>query len=363
MNSKSTNLSPLQIFTLCAASSSLGTLCLPPLFGITTDESWAAALIIAALFTSAAIALYLKISQNSGNSHRGILPKFILPSAFRRVFIFLAGLFFTANAAFIAYITADATEMYLLEETPNEVLLLALIATACIMFDAGRQYLARCCVILLLLTSVPLALFVLLSLFNIDFGELKALIHPDFTSIFRQLPAAFISCSGGAAVVILSNNPTNRRGIFSSIYGIAASASVSLLLLACSTGIFTTDGIGIFKYPYIEMARSVSIGTIALTERFDTILLAVMIIAVTMQLAVLCYCASLCFSYASGLHSHRCFSFLILPVVFAAAYYADTEAVFFLLAKIAVWGTLIILPAAVILPSALKIPEKRSENA
>lgn len=363
MNTTSQKLSPLQIFTLCAASSALGTLFFPSLLGINSDASWGVAIVIAALFTAFTASLYLNAMRKNAPNSCNFSSDSRLYCAFKRLILFAAGLFFIAEAALTAFITADATEMYLLEETPNEVLLLALLAAACIVFDAGRQYLARCCVILLLLTVIPLAILISLSLFNIDFGELNALIQPDAASVIHLLPSAILSCSGGAAVIIFANQTADRKDVSAANYGFAASAAVSLLLFASSTGIFTTDGIDVFKYPYVEMARSVSIGTISLTERFDTILLSVMIIAAIMQLAVFCYCASFCFSRAAGLRSHRCFSFLILPVVFSAAYYADIKFIFTLLFKISFWGILIILPAAAIFYLALSFGKRRVKNA
>ena len=274
------------------------------------------------------------------------------------------GILFIAEAALTAFVTADAVEMYLLEETPNEVVLLALLITACVVFDAGKQYLARCCVILLLISVIPLTILITLSLFNSDPGELSALLQPDAAAVIRQLPAAFLSCSGGGAFVIFASGVQDKKNLTSAVYGFIASAAASLLLFACSVGIFTADGAELFKFPYIEMARSVSVGTIALTERFDIILLSVMIIAVIMQLAVFAYCAAFCFGRSAGFRSHRCFTFLLIPVIFAAAYYSDNEALFNLLAQISFRGAaalmLGIVPFLLILPGLRK---RRATNA
>lgn len=362
-NNASSKLSPIQIFTLCAASSALGTLCFAPFLKTGIDVSWAVAIVIATAFAAVTAVIYTKALGSPKSRISDTLGKDCVSRFIFRLVLFALALLFIAESALTAYITTDATEMYLLEETPNEVLLLVLLATVCTVFDAGRQYLARCCVILLLLTAIPLIIFVALSLFNIDFGELTALTQPNAASVIRQLPAAVLSCSGGAAAVILISGAQSNKTASSAVLGFSASGIVSLLLLICSVGVFNAKGIGIFKYPYIEMARSVSIGTITLTERFDTILLCVMLIAVIMQLSVFCYCASFCLSRAFGLHSHRCWSYLILPIVFSAAYYADIEIFFGFLSQTAFYAATAITLAAPVVVFALNIGKRRSKNA
>jgi len=323
MTKDSASFSPFQIFTLCTVSSGLGTLCFAPFFSAGADAAWPCAVLITAIVSSAAVSIYMVCLKRSGcRSFDSALAYTLNPIA-SKIILFAFGLFFIAQSALAAYIIADATGMYLLEHTPRAVILLAVVITSCVVHSAGLKYTSRCCELLLMIIIIPLAVLLLLCLFNIDASEALVAVQPASSAVFRQLPAALLSCSGPAFIVFAAMQ--RHRCTAGAVSGYFCSAAVSIVLFICAAGIFTVNGTAVQNFPFIEMARSVSIGSISLTERFDTIFISVMFIAAIAQLSLLGSCSAHCLSNACGLRCQECFTWILFPVVFAAAYYAEYQ--------------------------------------
>ncbi len=341
--------SPFQIFSLCAVSTGIGTLCFAPFYYTDggADAAWPYAVLIAAALASLMTALYIHTSGNLGrDSFSEILSRLLTP-VFSRILLFAAGIFFAVQSAFTAFAAADAAGMYLLERTPRGIILLAVIFTACIVHDSGLKYTSRCCELLLMIVALPLAALLLLCLLNVDLSEAAVIFQPDISALIRMIPPAVISCSGASAVIFAAGHKS--AGSKSAALGFFCSAAISVILFICSAGIFTADGTAVQKFPFIEMARSVSIGAISLTERFDAIFISIMLIAAIAQLALLGGCASHCLSSVFSLNSQKCFTWLLLPVIFAIAYYAEYQAFRGLLCQIILRGTVVFL--IVIIPA------------
>ena len=343
MSNDRTGFSPFQIFTLCAVSSGLGTLCFAPFYrtGAGADAAWPYAVLFAAIFASVMTAVYMHSVRHLGaDSFEEMLNQCLHP-AVSRVLLFACGIFFAVQSALTAYLAADAVGMYLLESTPRGAILLAIIFTACTVHDSGLKYTSRCCELLLMITVIPLAVLLLLCLLNVDISEAAVIIQPDLSAVLSQLPAALLSCGGAAAVVFAAGHTAKGGGCAS--LGYACSAAVSVILFICAAGIFTSEGVAVQKFPFIEMARSVSIGSISLTERFDAVFICAMLLAAVSQMSLLGGCASHCLTSAVGLRSQKCFTWLLLPVIFAVAYYAEYRQFCHIITQIVLRGTVIIL--------------------
>ncbi len=364
MNNQSVGLSSFQIFVMCAVSSALGTLCLAPLLGSGADGSWIYAVLIASAFAAIIAGIYLRTMRRYSFGCFGDFLSCCLPRGISAVLLFLFGLFFLSQSALSAYFASESVRMYLLERTPSGVILLALLITSSIISDYGTRYLARCCELLILLLIIPLALLLILCISNVDFSEAAVAFQPDLRGIIKMLPAALLSCGGGAAFVVLLPNKAENGQFRYAAAGFAASALISALLYACSAGVFTTDGTARLELPFIEMARSVSIGSISFTERFDTVFITIMLTASILQLALFCGCASQCISSAVGLCSHRCITYLALPAVFILAYYAENSELLSVILQVSLRGVMYVIPAVIVIVSiAARIFVRGVQNA
>ena len=335
--------SSFQTFVLCAVSSGLGTLCLAPLFGYGADGSWAYAVLLSALFASLMTAVHSRTMHGrQADSLRAIL-RLILPGYVTAALLLASGLFFIAEAGVCACSAERAISTYLLKETPTGAILLALAFTAALIAEPGLRFLSRCCEMLILLLALPLVLLLVLCLANIDLREALVSFQPDIRGVIRLMPAALLSCGGGAAAAVFVTGRTGGNAAASSA-GYLSSAVISVLLYSCAAGVFTTDGTARLEFPFIEAARSVSIGSISLTERFDTVFITIMLTAVILQLALFIRCAASCFDNTFGLRGGT--TFLVLPAVMAAAGFAGYGNVLEILLNVSLRG-LIALTAAI----------------
>lgn len=338
------------MFTLSAISCALGTLCLSPFCASgSADASWPCAVLLAAGLTAAVVLVYMYMASHLGaDSFEQTLSQCFCPFL-SRITLVVIGALLTAQTALTAYITTDAIGMYLLEHTPRGAILLAVLFTACVVQDSGLKYALRCCELLLMLISVPLVILLVICLLNTDVGEIAVLLQPKLSSVISQLPAALVSCGGGAAVTFAACR--SSRNACGAVCGFGCSAAVSVLLFICTAGVFTADGAALLKFPYIEMARSVSIGSISLTERFDAVFICIMFTAAIAQAALLGGCASRCFSSAFELRREQSFVWLLLPIIFVLAYYSEYRSFCGALVQGTLCGTVLLF----LLPTALTI--------
>ncbi|MBQ4312713.1 MAG: GerAB/ArcD/ProY family transporter, partial [Clostridia bacterium] len=208
--------------------------------------------------------------------------------------------------------------------------------------------------LIFLLLLIPITILFVAGFAMLDYGELRPLLTPDISAIGSQMRAALFSASGIECIFFFLGRRKVRGNTDRAInLAIIATVVLSAVIYIIAVGTLTIDGVSRFTFPLIEMSRIINIGGIALTERFDMLLIVIRIVCVIVQTAIFNYCAALAFSAAFGLDSHRCFIYLLVPVEVVISYLAQLGQFGGLLADVCFYGfvllTLLFLPILLII--------------
>lgn len=326
-------LSAAQLTALSLFASAGGLTMWTGVFGTPVGSAWTVALVGSAAFTALLLTALNAAFVRTGSADAFELMEMLLSRPAARGMMLLLGVWLTARAGQVLGVQSRVTELYLLRDTPFTVTTAAVAATAAVLACGGLRRTARTAELLMLLLAIPAVWMLTATLLRADLRELRVLLQPEWSAFPQQLaPAAQTFAGAECALFFLSaDGAKNKEGRSKAGHcvrvAVAVSLSVSAALFAGACGILTLGGVNAYEFPLIEMSRMINIGGIAISERFDVLLIILRTLSVTMQTAVFLSCAAAAFCRAFGFERYGVTAAVTAALSAAAAVAARTDAV------------------------------------
>lgn len=257
-----------------------------------------------------------------------------------RIILAAAAFYFADEICGIAVKQTQMTGLFLLEKTPPQVILAVTLITSAFIIYSGIRQISRTAELLFFFIMLPLTFILILALCSLDYGELIPLFKPGgFSS--AQITNSILPLSGIAAIAYFVGYYDKSKITKSLVCGVSTLSIYSIIVLIGCVGVFSVGGTKHLSFPLAELSRIVSLGNMSVTERFDILYMIIYTAATILTAGILLYCCCISLCGVFGVKSHKCFIFILLPVIFMLSYYglADSK----LIEYISVWGKIIFL--------------------
>lgn len=261
-----------------------------------------------------------------------------------RIIMAAAAVFFAAEVCCISVKQTQMTGLFLLEKTPPQIVLAVTLLTICFIITSGIRQIARTAELLFLAIILPLAFIIAMAIYSMDYGELLPLLKPNNFSI-SQLTSSVIPLSGIAATAYFAGYYEKKKLTRSLLCGSAILSACCILIMICCTGVFSIEGTNHLSFPLTELSRIVSVGNISLNHRFDILYIMIYTAVTVLTSGILLYCCGISLCGVFNIKSHSCFTFLLLPIVFAFSYFGLSD--IRLIELVSAWGKIFFLFALI----------------
>ncbi len=257
-----------------------------------------------------------------------------------RIILAAVAVYFIAEICGVTARQTQMTKLFLLEKTPSQVIVAVTLVTSAFIIYSGIRQISRTAELLFFFIMLPLTFVLIMALFCLDYGELLPLFKPTEVSV-TQAAGAMLPFGGVAAMAYFAGYYDKKKSVRGLIGGVSILSVYAVAVLICCVGIFSIGGTKHLAFPLAELSRVVSLGNVTLTERFDILYMIIYTAATILAAGILYYCCCISLCGVFGLKSHRCFIFILLPIIFLLSYYGLTQREF--IENITVWGKIIFL--------------------
>ncbi len=310
-------LGSFQLFALCALSSSLGIF-------ITTGEGFSPAFfwLAAGLFALQSLCVWLlgRSFRRSGSSDVFYHFSGIFSSPVSRILLALLGILLVIRSALTLSAQTDCIALYLLEDTPDFAIMLALLLTAFGALLPGLRRLSGVSSLLALILPVFILIIAACGLASADYGQMRVLAQPssrEFSGAF--VPAALTASGAVCTLFFLGHQRSENNALKGAVAAPAVCGLVFILLSLTAVGTIGPGGMSKGAFPLVEASRQISLGGIELTERFDLPLISAGLFASIVQMAIFNLCAAISLCHAFGSQRVGQTAAWLLPAQFGAS--------------------------------------------
>ena len=278
-------------------------------------SSHTAALFITLLSALGFLGLNLFLLRSAGHL---ALPE-LLPSLLPKPLAAALLLFFALTQLLYSGLSvryqSEGIAAFMLEKTPFDVLVAALLITAILLLQSGLRQLTRVSTLLFWVILLPLIAVFFMAAMQMDWGELASLKDirtPDLASeLQKTIPMVF----NLQLVLFLEGHPAKagRKGLF---WATGVAMTIQCIFFAILVGIFTLNGLSQLHLPIAELIRVTNAAPYSLFERLDVFFLAARTMLVVLNLALWLYAACRCLQGAFALSDIR----ILLPIAAVLAF-------------------------------------------
>ncbi len=211
---------------------------------------------------------------------------------------------------------ADTVKVYLLENTPTEVIVITMLILIAYLTQNGIVAIAKLCEVFFLITIIFGLLILLLSMENIDVNEIICCLKFKGGDLVRGIPESLFFYSGFEILFIVGAFAAKPAKLKKSVtIGIGIVILLYIATVIIGIGVFSVEGLKYTIYPTLELAKAIVFPG-AFAERFDILFAISWITAVFTSLALAYYSAMFSITRLIGLKSYKPFSYILMPFLY-----------------------------------------------
>lgn len=228
-------------------------------------------------------------------------------------------IYFIVFASTVTRISADVTKLYLLDDTPVEVVILSTFLTSTLIVLHGINAIARFNQFIQPIILFLLILVLLLTFSGADLGNNLPILGDGIQPIISSLPSTSFSFLGFEAILFLlpfMKTPQKSTRVILVAFSIVIFLYV-FIVIAC-VSVLGAKEVGYVNYPTLTIAKNIQFPG-SFIERVESIMMISWVPFALTTLLLLHYCSSLILAKLLGLKEHRVISILLIPVVYMLA--------------------------------------------
>lgn len=257
-----------------------------------------------------------------------------------RIILAAAAVYFIAEICGITVRQTQMTGLFLLEKTPPQVIAAVTLATSAFIIYSGIRQISRTAELLFFFIMLPLTFILIMALLGMDYGELIPMLSPTSVNA-EQITSSLLPLGGITAAAYFAGYYDKGKNARSLVSGAGILGIFAIVVLISCVGIFSVGGTKHLAFPLAELSRVAGLGNIALTERFDILYMIIYTASTILSSGILYYCCCISLCGVFGIKSHKCFIFILLPIIFLLSYYGLNNIEF--IERITAWGKIIFL--------------------
>ena len=239
---------------------------------------------------------------------------------------FLGKLYGTLFAAYCVLVSsvvlrtfADALKILLLQRTPLEFIMLAMLLTALLLVQNGVSSISKISELFLLPITLSIMLLLVLNIPDMELMHLRPSLSRGIQPLVQAIPRLFLVYMGYEAVYFLSPYMREpKKLLIAGIAGISIPIFIYTSLVVTAMTVFGVKTTATMVYPTVILARRLMFPG-AFAERFDIFFIIFWILAAFTTLAIFLYLSSIAATRLLGLRNYKPFAVLITPFVYQIA--------------------------------------------
>lgn len=274
------------------------------------------AIAMAGLIVTGVSYIYAKLSVKFENQTILEFSEFLVGKYLTRIVTLLFSIHFIIAIAVETRATSSSIKLFLLYNTPLEVIMIALLLVSAIAVNYGLVTIARLCANYSVVTILLLLIILALSLKYVNF---EAVIYNFFSiSFWKTLQAAFkLTHSYLGFAVILFVTPFLSKP--KKLVKVTVASALSVTLMYTLTVLISLGEFGItpnqyIMYPTGTLSKAIFISGFA--ERIDLLFMTFWILAAYITITIRWFTLSYCLSKIIPQKNYTVFTFLSLPLIY-----------------------------------------------
>ncbi|GAA0351891.1 GerAB/ArcD/ProY family transporter [Bacillus horti] len=282
-------ISPLELcITLIGMVLGVGVLTLPKVLAqaLGTPDGWISVL-ISSLLAMLIILLFVRLAQHFPQKNiLQILEYAPYGKLLSMTFGILFVLYFLGVIAFEGRVLATVVKIYLLVETPTEIILALVFLTVAYATSKGLQGLIHLNLLFVPICTLVLFGIVLLNMKDFSLGELLPIMPNGVTPILLGLKESSVSFLGLEIIFFLAAYMrANRLKAAPLNVSLSFLALLYLIVTLLCFSVFSVEATKIIVFPTVELAKEVEIAG-GIFERLESLLITVWIITIFSTVAL-----------------------------------------------------------------------------
>ncbi|MEW9670459.1 GerAB/ArcD/ProY family transporter [Ammoniphilus sp. 3BR4] len=238
----------------------------------------------------------------------------------------LHGMFFVGflllSAGHQARIMGEVIRMYLLDNTPIEVIIISFMSVGVYLTIGGINPIARICELFFLVIAILLLLLVIFSFRNFELDNLRPVLGDGIQPVWKGIKVTALSYGGYEVMLVLAffmKEP--QKAVKSIMAGIGIVIPLYTLVVILAIGTLTLDEVKTLTWPMMSVAKAIELPG-GFFERFEAFFVVLWVMAM--------YTSFVPFHYAACLglgqlfkKDHNAFAFGLLPLIYIIALYPE----------------------------------------
>lgn len=238
-------------------------------------------------------------------------------------------IYFVGLSAFEVRLFAEVVKMFLLTQTPTEVIIITMLLTTTYIVRCGIEELVRMAMIIFPFVIIPtIAIFTFL-LPDLDFTNLLPVFRFELSDMIQGIPVAFFSFIGFEFLLLFmafSEKPKNLHK--SGLIAIAVVTFIYLSAFFINLAQFGVDNLRHQLWPMLTLMKAIDIPG-AFIENVDAVFMAIWVLAVFTSLGPALFGASLILSKLVRGKEHKYFVLPTIPISYYLSLVPDNLAVLY----------------------------------
>jgi spore germination protein len=235
----------------------------------------------------------------------------------------LLSLYYLVLSAWVLRSFADAVKLFLLDSTPLEIIMIAMILTSSYLVLHGLESLCRMSEVFFPIFILPFFAIWLLAVGEMDYGEIYPVLSKGFMPVLQGTSIAYGAFAGfGVLIFILPHLRHREKGLTYSLTAVIIISAIFLLVFIGSLASFGKVELTYRLYPSLDISRTIQIPG-GFIERFEAIVLTLWLLSVFLTVTSLYYFSLLNLAITFQLKEPRCLTYFYPPVILFFALLPD----------------------------------------
>jgi spore germination protein len=341
-------ISQVQFFALFVATMvGSGILTLPhQVADIAKQNGWISVFLGGLLMLGSTLLALATAQHYPGDSFEQYIKK-VLGSFLGQGALLFVTVYFLASIAIDARIFSETIKIFLLDQTPVEVIILIMLWSSYFVIASGLKGMIYFIEVLFSPTKLALILLLLSTFTGFTWQEIKP-IASEIMPIIKAVPVTVYSYSGpvmmSGFIMPFMSYPAKAPRL--TIVAVSLVTLLYMMVTILTIGVFSAEELHYIDYPTIMLLRTVEPG--GFLERVDALFIIFYISIDFTTLIALHYFAAFSISRQIGLEEQRSVALLIIPCVYVLTLLAPDAPSFFKMAEL--MGKMVFWYAAVGVP-------------
>ncbi|MEW9668333.1 GerAB/ArcD/ProY family transporter [Ammoniphilus sp. 3BR4] len=226
------------------------------------------------------------------------------------------------SAGHQARIMGEVIRMYLLDDTPMEMIIITFMCVGVYLTVGGINPIARICELFFLVIVVLLLLLAVFSFRNFELDNLRPVLGDGTLPVWKGINATALSYGGFELMLVLTffmKEP--QKAVKSIMAGIGIVIPLYTLVVILAIGTLTLEEVKTLTWPMMSVAKAIELPG-GFFERFEAFFVVLWVMAM--------YTSFVPFHYAACLglgqlfkKDHHVYAFVILPIIYIVAMYPE----------------------------------------